>query len=84
MSDVTATGTGFFENNCYWNATFSGGSSVTLNYLGGTTGIEEYDMEQPVNDNRIYTLDGRCLGTTLPEGFRGVYIQNGKKHVKIQ
>ena len=84
MSDVTATGTGFFENNCYWNATFSGGSSVTLNYLGGSTGIEEYDMEQPVNDNRIYTLDGRCLGTTLPEGFRGVYIQNGKKHVKIQ
>ncbi len=82
MSGVTATGTGIFENNCYWNATFSGGSSVTLNYLGGT-GIEDFEMDQQVNDPRIFTLDGRYLGTTLPEGFMGIYIQNGKKHIKF-
>ena len=51
--------------------------------MGGTVGIEDYELNQQVNDPRIFTLDGRCLGTTLPEGFRGVYIQNGKKYVKF-
>ena len=82
-SGVTATGTGIFEDNCYLDATASGGSSVSLTYMGGTVGIENYELDQQVNDSRIFTLDGRCLGTTLPEGFRGVYIQNGKKHVKL-
>ena len=82
-SGVTATGTGIFEDNCYLDATASGGSSVSLTYMGGTVGIEDFEMDQQVNDPRIFTLDGRCLGTTLPEDFRGVYIQNGKKHVKL-
>jgi hypothetical protein len=82
-SGVTATGTGVFEDNCYLDAIASGGSSVSLTYMGGTVGIEDYEMEQQENDPRIFTLDGRCLGTTLPEGFRGVYIQNGKKYVKF-
>ena len=81
-SGVTAAGTGIFENNCYLDATASGGTSVSLTHIGGTVGIEEYEMDQQVNDSRIFTLDGRCLGTTLPEGFRGVYIQNGKKYFK--
>jgi len=82
-SGVTATGTGIFENNCYLDATATGGSSISLTYMGGTVGIEDFEMDQQANDPRIFTLDGRCLGTTLPEGFRGVYIQNGKKYVKF-
>ena len=83
-SGVTASGTGIFENNCYLDATASGGSSVSLTYMGGSTGINDVEMETQMNDNRIYTLDGRYLGTELPSSFRGVYIQNGKKYVKMQ
>ena len=47
------------------------------------TGIGEHTLESPVEDGIIYTIDGRRIGTTLPDNFRGVYIQNGKKHVKM-
>jgi immune inhibitor A len=66
------------------DATASGGTSVSLTYMGGSTGINDVEMETQMNDNRIYTLDGRYLGTELPSSFRGVYIQNGKKYVKMQ
>lgn len=46
------------------------------------TSIDEQTLEEPAGDGRIYTIDGRCLGTTLPESFRGMYFQNGKKYVK--
>jgi hypothetical protein len=64
-------GTAYFEGNC-----------IVANN-GGSAGIEDYELDHQVSDPRIFTLDGRCLGTTLPEGFRGVYIQNGKKYVKF-
>ena len=83
-SGVTASGTGIFEDNCYLGATVSGGSTVSLTHIGGTVGIEEVEMEQTVNDPRVFTLDGRYLGTEVPATFRGVYIQNGKKHIKLQ
>ena len=82
-SGVTATGTGIFENNCYLDATANGGTSVSLTHIGGAIGIEDYEMGKQMNDPRIFTLDGRYIGTTLPEGFRGVYIQNGKKYIKF-
>ena len=82
-SGVTATGTGIFEDKCYLDATVSGGTSVSLTYMGGTVGIDAVDAEPVVNDPRVFTLDGRCLGTAVPASFRGIYIQNGKKHVKI-
>lgn len=66
------------------DATASGGSSVSLIYMGGSTGINDVELETQMNDNRIYTLDGRYLGTELPASFRGIYIQNGKKYVKMQ
>ena len=47
------------------------------------TGVDELNAEEPVGDGKIYTIDGRCLGTSLPEGFRGMYFQNGKKYVKF-
>lgn len=51
---------------------------VTFRPIWNIDGIEEPSCE-PVEDNRIYTLEGRYLGTELPEGFKGVYIRNGKK-----
>ena len=67
-------GTAYFEGNC-----------IVANN-GGTVGIEE--IENPElrieNDSRVFDLEGRYLGTSVPSTFRGVYIQNGKKHIKLQ
>ena len=57
---------------------------MSLTHIGGTVGIEEVEMEQTVNDPRVFTLDGRYLGIEVPSSFRGVYLQNGKKHLKLQ
>ncbi len=46
------------------------------------TSLDENTVEEIEGDGKIYTIDGRCLGTTLPESFRGMYFQNGKKYVK--
>lgn len=51
--------------------------------IDGTTGINAIEIDHEVKDPRIFTLDGRCLGTNLPEGFRGVYLRDGKKYVKM-
>ena len=48
----------------------------------GYAGIGELSEDNALNDNRIYTVEGRCLGTELPENYKGVYIQNGKKYLK--
>ena len=83
-SGVTAGGTGIFENNCYLDATVSGGTAVSLTYMGGTVGIDDVETETIINDPRVFTIDGRYLGTEVPATFRGVYIQNGKKHIKLK
>lgn len=51
-------------------------------YVGGDDGIDEISDEVKINDNRVYTIDGRCLGTKLPENYKGVYILNGIKYIK--
>lgn len=93
---VNADGSWTLTANSYVGNLINNGTiytaGYTLNYgsLSGSgtilngTGINENTVEEPDGDGKIYTLDGRCLGTTLPEGFRGVYIQNGKKHIKTQ
>ena len=64
-------GTSHFEGNCYVG--------------GGSVGIDDVEtMQQIVNDPRVFTIDGRYLGTEAPANFRGVYIQNGKKHIKLK
>ncbi len=67
-------GTAYFEGNC-----------IVANN-GGTVGIEE--IENPElrieNDPRVFDLEGRYLGTSAPSTFRGVYLQHGKKHIKLQ
>ena len=64
-------GTSHFEGNCYVG--------------GGSVGIDDVETErQIVKDPRVFSIDGRYLGTEVPATFRGVYIQNGKKHVKLR
>ena len=37
---------------------------------------------QRIDDPRVFTIDGRYLGTEVPASFQGIYIQNGQKHFK--
>lgn len=46
------------------------------------TGIKQVNVEKQVKDNRIYTIDGRYMGTNMNSLQRGIYIVNGKKIVK--
>ncbi len=64
-------GTAFFEGNCYIND-------------NGTIVIEAVDGKGRVCDPRVFTIDGRYLGTEVPSSFRGIYIQNGQKHLKLR
>ena len=48
-----------------------------------TTGIQAPSIiERSTSDNRIYTLDGRYVGTDTSVLLHGIYIQNNKKFVK--
>lgn len=64
-------GTALFEGNCYIND-------------NGTIVIEAVDGKERVCDPRVFTIDGRYLGTEVPSSFRGIYIQNGQKHLKLR
>lgn len=55
---------------------------VTFYPYVGSEGIDEISAENLSKDNLYYTLEGRCLGAKLPEGYKGVYILNGIKHIK--
>lgn len=50
-------------------------------YIGYEFLDENYDVDV-LRDNLIYTLEGRCLGVKLPEGYKGIYILNGIKYIK--
>ena len=48
-----------------------------------TNGIQSLSIvERTTSDNRIYTLDGRYVGTDASILPHGIYIQNNKKFVK--
>lgn len=48
-----------------------------------TNGIQSPSIiERSISDNRIYTLDGRYVGTNASILPHGIYIQNNKKFVK--
>lgn len=55
---------------------------VTFYPYVGSEGIDEISAENLSKDNLYYTLEGRCLGAKLPEGYKGVYILNGIKYIK--
>ncbi len=55
---------------------------VTFYPFVGSEGIDEIYGDNTLKYNRIYTIEGRCLGTELPENYKGVYILNGIKYIK--
>jgi M6 family metalloprotease domain protein len=63
------------SNNNYVNFEFKNGLVPT--------GIQSLSIiERSTSDNRIYTLDGRYVGTDASILPHGIYIQNNKKFVK--
>ncbi len=68
-----------YLNGYTLNATSTYGSGS----INEGTGIEDYNLQQPQNDAPIYTIDGKYIGTELPANYRGIYIQNGEKKLKI-
>ncbi|MBQ6742241.1 MAG: hypothetical protein IJR04_06605 [Bacteroidales bacterium] len=81
---TTLVNNGTINTNGYTLSYSTLSGNGTINTNGGTNGIEDVEMEQIVNDPRVFSIDGRYLGTEVPATFRGVYIQNGKKHVKLR
>ncbi|MBQ6770121.1 MAG: hypothetical protein IJP44_03980 [Bacteroidales bacterium] len=86
----TLTGNAYVDVLVNNGTIHKGDYTLTYGSLSGNgtidnqTGIDENIEGNSVNDGKIYTLDGRCLGTTLPDNFQGVYIQNGKRHLKAR
>ena len=61
------------------------GSSATLraeNNSNWTTAIDNVPTVEKPADNRIYSIDGRYLGTDPSTLKKGIYIMNGKKFMK--
>ncbi len=51
-------------------------------WVDGTTGITEIVKNVVNPSNRIYSLDGKFVGTDATSLSSGIYVQNGKKFVK--
>ena len=73
-----------------WSNTLVGDYIVTLNVtnlkltvekLGTTTSVEQTSV---VNDNIVYDIMGRALGTSVENLPQGIYVRNGKKFVVAQ
>lgn len=73
-----------------WSNTLVGDYIVTLNVtnlkltvekLGTTTSVEQTSI---VNDDIVYDIMGRALGTSLENLPQGIYVRNGKKFVVAQ
>lgn len=70
------------ESHIYHQADDPSLGLVTFYPFVGAEGIDEISGDNIVKDNRVYTIEGRCLGTEVPENYKGVYIRNGKKYIK--
>ena len=83
--EVTITGTGnvkvTFESAKTSNNRFFLDDVLVVD-PNAATGIPDIQVIKPVNNDRIYTLDGRYVGTDFGQLKRGVYIVNGKKMMK--
>lgn len=62
----------------------SANGNITFEYLKDLTaaGINDITTGQQIIDNRIYTLDGRYVGTDREVLPHGIYIQNRRKFIK--
>lgn len=70
------------ESHIYHQADDPSLGLVTFYPYVGSEGIGEVFECNTLNDNLFYTVEGRCLGTKLPENYKGVYIFNGVKYIK--
>lgn len=69
------------------NITKNDDGSISFDFMGGSTqnvvdGIQQIKTDAQSSVARIYTLDGRCLGSSLDKLPKGVYVVNGRKVVK--
>ena len=55
---------------------------VMVSSLGQTDGITDAQVAEKLSDQRIFTIDGRFMGTDKNVLPHGLYIMNGKKFVK--
>ena len=75
--------TGGKTNFALKNITEHADGSVTFDYTTDVaSGIRHTETSADNADNRIYTLNGTCMGTDLDALPKGVYIKNHKKIVK--
>lgn len=51
-------------------------------FNGVVDGINGVTVAKKATDNRIYSIDGRCLGTDASALGKGIYVVGGKKIVK--
>ena len=56
--------------------------SVTTLGIEGVTAGDNGNVSGKPADNRIYSIDGRYVGTDTGALKEGIYIRNGKKFVK--
>ena len=56
-------------------------AKVTVSYDGAATLVDQTSV---VNDNIVYDIMGRALGTSLENLPQGIYVRNGKKFVVAQ
>lgn len=62
--------------------TSASADDYTLTFEGEATGISNISTENTDKEASIYTIDGRCTGTTSLQALpHGLYIQGGKKVV---
>mgnify|MGYP000947433488 FL=1 len=57
--------------------------TVSFKFIADVTGIQSTPITNlTISDNRIYTLDGRYVGTDRDALPHGIYIQNKQKFIK--
>ena len=90
----TGSGSGALVNDWFGGSGSQPQHSATANpalmdfgvtNMAELTGIEELKTEvktiPAINDNKVYTIDGRYVGESLSGLSKGLYIMNGKKVV---
>lgn len=70
-------------NQALDNIAMSSSGVITFDYIADyATGIQGILEDVVPADGRIYTLDGRYVGTSIDSLPHGIYIRGGKKFVK--